>query len=122
MEIEWCDRRLLARIHRYTAGIPRLINLLCDRALRRWGITTSYYPPTDDITAHLRPNTRAVFCESPGSLTFEIQDIAAIVKAAHGHDNGRGGASACACSCACASAAGPAALPYVSGPPAPEPA
>ena len=65
----------------------------CDRALKRWGITTSYYPPGDDIAAHLRPNTRAVFCESPGSLTFEVQDIAALVKAAHGHDNGRGGAS-----------------------------
>jgi len=49
--------------------------------------------PGDDITAHLRPNTRAVFCESPGSLTFEVQDIAALVKAAHAHDNGRGGAS-----------------------------
>ena len=66
---------------------------LCDRVLKRLGITTSYYPPTDDIAAHLRPNTKAVFCESPGSLTFEVQDIAAIVKAAHGHDNGRGGAS-----------------------------
>jgi cystathionine beta-lyase len=66
---------------------------LCDRALRRLGITTSYYPPGDDIAQYLRPNTRAVFCESPGSLTFELQDIAAIVKCAHSHDNGRGGAS-----------------------------
>jgi cystathionine beta-lyase len=65
----------------------------CDRALKRWGVTTSYYPPGDDITAHLRPNTKAVFCESPGSLTFEVQDIAALVRCAHGHDNGRGGAS-----------------------------
>jgi cystathionine beta-lyase len=57
--------------------------ILCDRTLRRFGIETSYYPPTDDITPHLKPNTKAVFCESPGSLTFEVQDIPAIVKAAH---------------------------------------
>jgi cystathionine beta-lyase len=59
--------------------------ILCDRTLKRLGIETSYYAPTEDITPHLRPNTKAVFCESPGSLTFEVQDIPAIVKAAHVH-------------------------------------
>jgi len=58
---------------------------LCDRTLKRFGIQTSYYAPDDDITAHLKPNTKAVFCESPGSLTFEMQDISAIAKAAHAH-------------------------------------
>jgi cystathionine beta-lyase len=58
---------------------------LCDRTLKRLGIQTSYYAATDDIAAHLKPNTKAVFCESPGSLTFEVQDIPAIVKAAHAH-------------------------------------
>ncbi len=57
--------------------------IFCDRTLRRFGIETSYYPPSDDITPHLKPNTKAVFCESPGSLTFEVQDVAAIAKAAH---------------------------------------
>jgi len=66
---------------------------LCDRTLKRFGIQTSYYAPDDDITRHLKPNTKAVFCESPGSLTFEIQDVPAIVKAAHAHDNGSGGAA-----------------------------
>ena len=56
---------------------------LCDRTLKRFGIQTSYYAPGDDITPHLKPNTKAVFCESPGSLTFEVQDIAAIAAAAH---------------------------------------
>ena len=59
--------------------------ILCDRTLKRLGIETSYYAPTDDITPHLKPNTKAVFCESPGSLTFEVQDIPAIVKCAHAH-------------------------------------
>ncbi len=57
----------------------------CDRVLTRFGIETGYYPPTADIRAYLKPNTRAVFCESPGSLTFEVQDIPAIAAAAHAH-------------------------------------
>ena len=59
--------------------------ILCDRTLKRLGVETSYYAPNADITPLLRPNTKAVFCESPGSLTFEVQDIPAIVKAAHAH-------------------------------------
>jgi cystathionine beta-lyase len=65
----------------------------CDRILTRFGVETSYYPPTADIGPYLKPNTKAVFCESPGSLTFEVQDIAAIAAKAHAHDNGSGGAS-----------------------------
>jgi cystathionine beta-lyase len=55
----------------------------CDRELRRFGIETTYYPPTADIGPYLKPNTRAVFCESPGSLAFEVQDIPAIAAKAH---------------------------------------
>jgi cystathionine beta-lyase len=58
---------------------------LCDRTLKRFGIEASYYPPTADIEPYLKPNTKAVFCESPGSLTFEIQDIPAIANTAHAH-------------------------------------
>ena len=65
----------------------------CDSMLKRFGVETEYYAPTEDIAPLLRPNTKAVFCESPGSLTFEVQDIAAIAKAAHAHDNGKGGVS-----------------------------
>jgi cystathionine beta-lyase len=57
----------------------------CDKVLSRFGVETTYYPPTADITPYLKPNTKAVFCESPGSLTFEIQDIPAIAKIAHAH-------------------------------------
>jgi cystathionine beta-lyase len=59
----------------------------CDRVLKRFGVETEYYAPTEDIAPLLRPNTRAVFCESPGSLTFEVQDIPAIARAAHAHGN-----------------------------------
>jgi cystathionine beta-lyase len=57
----------------------------CDKALRKLGVETCYYDPTvgDGIADLFRPNTKAVFCESPGSLTFEIQDVPAIARVAH---------------------------------------
>ena len=57
--------------------------IFCDRTLKRYGVETSYYAAGDDIAPLLKPNTKAVFCESPGSLTFEMQDIPALAKAAH---------------------------------------
>ncbi len=56
----------------------------CDRTLARFGIETSYYDPRigGDITALFRPETRLLFLESPGSLTFEVQDVPALAAAA----------------------------------------
>jgi cystathionine beta-lyase len=53
--------------------------------LRRFGVETTYYDPAigAGIAELIRPNTRLVFTESPGSLTFEVQDIPAIAAAAH---------------------------------------
>jgi cysteine-S-conjugate beta-lyase len=55
-----------------------------DKALRRFGIETTYYDPTigAGIDALMRPNTRAVLTESPGSQTLEVQDIPAIAEVA----------------------------------------
>ena len=57
----------------------------CDGVLNRLGVETEYYDPLlgSDISQKLRPNPRLVFTESPGSQTFEIQDIPAIAKSAH---------------------------------------
>jgi cystathionine beta-lyase len=57
----------------------------CDRRLRPNGIETEYYDPLvgAGIAKLIRTNTRVVFCEAPGSLTFEMQDIPAIAAAAH---------------------------------------
>jgi len=57
----------------------------CDKSLKRFGVETTYYDPLigADITRLFRKNTKAVFCESPGSLTFEVQDVPAIAQAAH---------------------------------------
>lgn len=56
----------------------------CEQELARRGVATTFYPPDvgADIAALLRPETVAVYCESPGSLTFEMQDIPAICAAA----------------------------------------
>ncbi len=57
-----------------------------DHFLRDYGVETTYYRPELDeagIAALIRPNTRVVYVESPGSHTFEVQDVPAIARAAH---------------------------------------
>lgn len=53
--------------------------------LAAFGVETTFYDPLigSGIAALMRPNTRVVFVESPGSLTFEVQDVPAIAAAAH---------------------------------------
>lgn len=57
---------------------------VCDLLLARFGVETTYYDPTigGGIAALMRPRTRVVYMESPGSLTFEMQDVPALVDAA----------------------------------------
>lgn len=59
--------------------------LFCDGMLKQIGISTTYYDPLigADISTLMQANTKLVFVESPGSLTFEVQDIPAIAKVAH---------------------------------------
>ncbi|MFP6713837.1 MAG: cystathionine beta-lyase [Alphaproteobacteria bacterium] len=58
---------------------------LCDGLLSRFGIITTYYDPLigTEIGELIRPETRIIFTESPGSQTFEIQDISAITDTGH---------------------------------------
>ena len=58
--------------------------IFCDTTLARFGVETTYYDPLigGEIAAAFRPNTRLVFLESPGSMTFEIQDVPGICAAA----------------------------------------
>lgn len=53
----------------------------CDQELKKFGVETTYYDPTigAGIAGLMRENTRLVYMESPGSLTFEMQDVPAIV-------------------------------------------
>src|SRR5579884_641661 len=57
----------------------------CTSVLARFGVEVTFYDPHigAGIEALLRPGTRVVYAESPGSLTFEVQDVPAIARAAH---------------------------------------
>jgi len=57
----------------------------CDLHLMRMGVAVTYYDPLlgADIAREFRPETRVVFVESPGSLTFDVQDVPAIAAVAH---------------------------------------
>ena len=57
-----------------------------NRVLKRLGVDVEFYDPliAGGIASHLRPETKLVFTESPGSQTFEMQDIPAICEAARG--------------------------------------
>ncbi len=62
--------------------------VFCDGMLARLGVQTTYFDPTIDaagLHALIRPNTRVLYLESPGSHTFEMQDVPALAAAAHAH-------------------------------------
>lgn len=56
----------------------------CNRVLARFGVETTYYDPLagSDIEKQMRPETTCIFLESPGSQTFEVQDVPAITAVA----------------------------------------
>jgi len=60
----------------------------CNKTLKRFGVEIEYYDPEigADIKDLVKENTKVIFLESPGSLTFEIQDLEEIVKIAKEHD------------------------------------
>ena len=55
----------------------------CTKILSKLGVTTGWFDPLigEGIAELIQPNTRIVFLESPGSLTMEVHDVPAIVKA-----------------------------------------
>lgn len=59
--------------------------VFCELGLKKLGIETSYYDPMTgaNIAAHFKPNTKLIFAEAPGSLTFEVMDLPAIAEVAH---------------------------------------
>ena len=60
--------------------------MFCDGMLARLGVATTYYDPLLDevgLAALIQPNTRVLYTESPGSHTFEVQDVPALARAAH---------------------------------------
>ena len=61
---------------------------LATTLLTRFGVSASYYDPMigAGIASLIQQNTRLVWCESPGSITMEVQDLPAIVALAHARD------------------------------------
>jgi cystathionine beta-lyase len=61
---------------------------MAEGILRGLGIEVEAYDPMigAGISDLIRPNTALIWCESPGSVTMEVQDVPAIVKAAHNKD------------------------------------
>jgi cysteine-S-conjugate beta-lyase len=54
--------------------------MFCDGFLAKMNIVTTYFDPAispNDLTKLIQPNTKIVYFESPGSYTFELQDIPA---------------------------------------------
>lgn len=68
-----------------TDSVYRPTRRFCDTVLKRLGVSTTYYDPEigGGISDLLTDRTKLVFTESPGSQTFEVQDIPAIAEAAH---------------------------------------
>jgi cystathionine beta-lyase len=68
-----------------TDSVYEPTRILCNSVLKRLGIETTYYDPLigPGIAGLFKSNTRLVFLESPGSLSFEMQDVPAITAAAH---------------------------------------
>jgi cysteine-S-conjugate beta-lyase len=59
----------------------------CNGMLARYGVETTYFDPLigTGITALIRPNTRAIMVEAPGSQSLEMPDVPAIAAVAHQH-------------------------------------
>ena len=68
-----------------TDSVYQPVRRFCLRQLARMGVETTFYDPQvgAGIAALMKDNTRLVYVESPGSHTFEMQDIPAIAAVAH---------------------------------------
>ncbi len=60
----------------------------CDKMLKKYGVETSYYSPKigASIEKLIKTNTKVIFLESPGSVSFEVQDVALICEIAKRHN------------------------------------
>ncbi len=71
-----------------TDAVYKPTRRFCDRVLARFGVRTRYFAPDaapDEVMSLASPATRLVVLESPGSLTFEMQDVPAIARLARHH-------------------------------------
>lgn len=58
------------------------VRRFCNKTLKKFGVEITYYnarSTADDLANLIKPNTKMIYLESPGTMTFEIQDIEPIV-------------------------------------------
>lgn len=70
-------------------SVYRPTRRFCDMQLARFGVETTYFDPMaplDAVAALVRPTTRALFLETPGSQSFEVPDLPALVDLARAKD------------------------------------
>lgn len=69
-------------------SVYRSTRRFCEMFLRNLDIETTYYDPLigADIEKFIKPNTRVIYTESPGSRAMEVQDLPAITNVAHQHE------------------------------------
>ncbi|MCR5875725.1 cystathionine beta-lyase [Phenylobacterium sp. J426] len=66
-------------------SIYKPVRRFCDEVLARFGVAVTYYDPLQppaDLVSGASPSTRLILMESPGSLTFEVQDVSQIAELA----------------------------------------
>lgn len=66
-------------------NVYKPVRRFCDHVLRRFGVAVTYYDPLmspEDLVAGASGAVRLIFLETPGSLTFEMQDLPRIAKLA----------------------------------------
>lgn len=67
-------------------GVYQPVRHLARSFLEPYGIAFSFFAPDGhDVAARLRPNTRMVYAECPASLVYEMCDLPALARIAHGH-------------------------------------
>jgi len=70
-----------------TDAVYEPVRRFCSEHLSRLGIDYTYYRPDGaGVAALIRPNTRMIYAESPGSLTYEMPDLPALAELARRHD------------------------------------
>lgn len=71
-----------------TDSVYQPVRKICNGILARMGVETTYYDPHigSGISELIQPETQLIYTESPGSQTFEMQDLPAIAEAAHERD------------------------------------
>ena len=71
-----------------TDSVYQPVRIICERTLKRFGVDVTYYDPFvgAGIADLIQDNTQLVYTETPGSQTFEMQDLPAIANAAHGRN------------------------------------